>query len=135
MKAHPGWMKNLGIWVGRLLAMATGSAPPFTGTNQFGGPVNPPWNPGSLGPSMNVAGGVQTFDRGGQWPSGTWGWNGSGRTETVVPAAARRTSRSCGEPRRDRLPDRNDQWLMASVNRLARTGKLTQAVKRAAGSN
>ena len=135
-KAHPGWMKNLGIWVARLLGMATGSAPPFTGTNQFGGPVNPPWNPGSLGPSMNVAGGVQTFDRGGQWPSGTWGWNGSGRTETVVPGGGAQNVTIVVENHGViGSATETDQWLMASVNRLARTGKLTQAVKRAAGSN
>ena len=136
VKAHPGWMKNLGIWVGRLLAMATGTAPPFTGTNQFGGPVNPPWNPGSLGPSMNVAGGVQTFDRGGQWPSGTWGWNGSGRTETVVPGGGAQNVTIVVENHGViGSATETDAWLMASVNRLARTGKLTQAVKRAAGNN
>ena len=136
-KAHPGWMKNLGIWVARLLSMATGAAPPFTGTNQFGGPVNPPWNPGSLGPSMNVAGGVQTFDRGGYLRPGAanfyMAYNGTGRNEMAGGGVTVEAHLHVHGPVGSMTELEN--WWIQVANKTARTGRLNQAVKRAAGSN
>ncbi len=51
---------------------------------------------------------LQRFDGGGPWPSGTVGYNGSGRTETVVPGGGVMTVQLCDEDRRrlDRLASR-----------------------------
>lgn len=133
---HPGWVKALQAQL-KILTSLTGT-PPF----------NPPWAPGNLGPSHTVASGVlrfakggvvpvRSFDSGGLWPSGTLGWNGSGRTETVTPAGGG------SGPSEIHLHVHNagvigsqqqtDAWLQNSLNRLARTGYLTQAANRATG--
>ena len=132
VKAHPGWMKNLGIWVSRLLGMSTSPAPLFTGTTPGGAPVNPPWNPGNLGASMHAAGGVQTFDRGGVLKPGyTMAYNGTGAGEMVGGGGAIHLHLTVNGPVGSQIELEN--WYVQTANKMARTGRLTQAVTRAAG--
>ena len=127
---HPGWVKALQAQLRALTSLS--AALPF----------NPPWNPGNLGPSHTVAGGVLRFARGGMVPvrsydSGGYlrpglnlAWNGTGRPEPVGGGSGEihihlHNQGVIGS--RAEL----DTWLINSVNRLARTGYLTQAVNQA----
>jgi hypothetical protein len=127
---HPGWVKALQAQL-RILSSLSAS-PPF----------NPPWAPGNLGPSHTAVGGVlrfagggmvpvRSFDSGGLWPSGTLGWNGSGRTETVTPGGSGDIHIHVHNSGVIGSQNELDTWLTNSVNRLARTGYLTQAVRSA----
>ena len=86
--------------------------------------------------SLAHGGGYVGYDSGGILPPGlTMAYNGTGRNETVVPGGGAQNVTIVVENHGViGSATETDAWLMASVNRLARTGKLTQAVKRAAGA-
>jgi hypothetical protein len=97
-----------------------------------------PWKPGNLGASHTVSPGVLKFDTGrGVLPPGlSLSWNGTGRGEAL-------SSTGAGGPSEIHLHVHNngvigsqqqtDAWLQASLNRMARTGYLTNSVNRAQG--
>jgi hypothetical protein len=121
---HPGWVKALQA---QLKALTSLSANP---------PFNPPWAPGNLGPSHTAAGGVLTFDRGGLLPPGLhMTWNGTGRAEKITPAMAGPSEIHLHVQNSGVIgsQQQTDAWLQNSLNRLARTGYLTQAASRATG--
>lgn len=120
---HPGWVKAL---TAQLKAITS-----LTGRQPF----NPPWAPGSLGAVHSVLPGVLTFDNGGLWPSGTLGWNGSGMTETVTPGGAGTGPVTVVVQNHGVIGSQGEvrTWLTREINNLARTGYLTNAVKRAQG--
>jgi Transglycosylase SLT domain len=123
-KYHPGWTAGLTAQLAALASL-TGAAP-----------YAPPWNPGNLGASRTAGGGgVLTFDRGGQWPSGTLGWNGSGRTETVIPGGASGVHVHLHMENNGVIGSQVElrNWFVRTANEASRTGYLTQAVKQALG--
>ena len=83
---HPGWVKGLQNQLKAIYSMP--------------GTPGPAWNPGSLGASHHVAGGVlrfarggmvplRSFDRGGVLPPGlSLSYNGLGKPEPLTSAAA-----------------------------------------------
>jgi len=131
---HPLWARDLGRF---LAALSTLSGTPVPAPGGGGGgtahPPNPPWNPGNLGPSHSVPGGVLTFDKGGLWPSGTLGWNGSGRTETVLPGGGGDMHLHLTVNGPVGSQAELEDWYVRTANKMARTGRLSQAVKRAQG--
>lgn len=120
---HPGWVKAL---TAQLKALSD-----LTGHQPF----NPAWAPGNLGNVHSVLPGVLTFDQGGLWPSGTLGWNGSGKTETVTPAAAGTGPVTVVVQNHGVIGSQGEvrTWLQRELNQMARTGYLTQAVRQAGG--
>ena len=75
---HPGWVKGMEHWLSLLAGLARSH------------PFNPPWNPGNLGPSHTVTGGVLQFDTGRNVlaPGLNLAWNGTGRTEALSSSQA-----------------------------------------------
>ena len=121
---HPGWLKALQAQLKILTSLS--ASPPF----------NPPWAPGNLGPSHTVAGGVLTFDRGGLLPPGLhMTWNGTGRAEKITPDQAGPSEIHLHVHNNGVIASQQqaDAWLQTSLNRLARTGYLTQAANQATG--
>jgi hypothetical protein len=103
-----------------------------TGTGPGGQPCNCP-PPIPLGPAHTFPGGVLTFDRGGFLPPGlSVAWNGTGRNEPVgAGGAAVELHLHVHGPVGS--ASELETWFVATANHLARTGRLTQAVKMAAG--
>jgi hypothetical protein len=134
--AHPAWDKGVQQWANSLLGLATQSSPPqFLGSpGKLTGGVNAPWKPGDLGPVMSVPGGVLTFDRGGLLPPGlNLAYNGTGRSETVSPAGSGGVHLHLTVNGPIGSQNELEDWYVRTANRLARTGRLTQAVRTAGG--
>jgi len=84
-----------------------------------------PWNPGNLGPSHTVGGGVLTFDQGGLLPPGlSMTWNGTGRHELVTPAGAGQTGGGTHIHLHTHGPVGSqaelEAWLLKSVRKVVR---------------
>jgi cell wall-associated NlpC family hydrolase len=138
---HPLWAADLRKYLARISTL-TGTpvkaAGPPPGSVLSGGVTE--HIPGSvkdihLGPAHTVNGGVLKFDRGGQWPSGMLGVNTSGRTETVIPPGAGSTGGDIHLHLTVNGPVGSqaelEDWYVRTANKMARTGRLSQAVKTA----
>ena len=99
-----------------------------------------PWKPGNLGPSHTAGGGVLQFARGGRvWDAGGVlrpGWNppmfnATGRNEHLVPAGAGAVHLHLTVNGPVGSQAELEDWYVRTANKLARTGKLTQAVRAA----
>lgn len=115
---HPGWVKALQA--------------ALTAIWSIQGTVGPAWNPGNLGASHHVGGGVLRFDRGGLLPVGlSLALNATGRPEQVTPAGAGGGDIHIHLHNQGVIGSQQqmDAWLTSSVNRLARTGYLSSKVK------
>ena len=125
---HPLWAKDLEKYLGQLSALSG---------QRF---INPAWVPTGLGASYSTHPGVLRFARGGQVfdqggvlaPGWNTMFNGTGAEERLVPA---------GHAGEIHVHVHNsgvigsqaevETWLVRSMNYLARTGKLAQAVRTA----
>ena len=122
---HPGWLKALTAQLKALTSLA--AVPPY----------NPPWAPGSLGPTTTVAGGVLGFDTGRNVlrPGLNLTWNGTGRDEALSRSGAGAASGPVTVVVQNNgvigseVELRN--WMTRQLNNMARGGYLSQAVKTA----
>jgi hypothetical protein len=123
---HPGWVKGL---VSALTAMNKTGQP---GTE----PYNPVWQPTNIGPVMSVPGGVLTFDRGGILrPGPNLTWNGTGRPEHLVPAGHGGGDVHLHLTVHGPVGSQSEleDWYVRTANKMARIGRLSQAVRAAGG--
>jgi SLT domain-containing protein len=89
---------------------------------------------GQIGSGHGYAAGGMVMDRGGILAPGlNWAWNATGRPEHLVPAGGGEIHIHLENRGVIGSQAETDNWLAGSVNRLARTGRLTQAVRRAGG--
>jgi hypothetical protein len=130
---HAGWLSGMRYWLGQINTLITHTP----AANILPAGVVTEHVPGSvkdihLGPVHSVPGGVLTFDKGGYLPPGlTVAYNGTGKPEPVVPGAGGSITVVIENNGVIGSQQEMDTWLQNSMNRLARNGKLTQAVNTA----
>lgn len=130
---HSGWLSGMRYWLGQINSLITHTP----AANILPAGVVTEKVPGSvkdihLGPVHSVPGGVLTFDEGGYLPPGlTVAYNGTGKPEPVVPGGGGSITVVIENNGVIGSQQEMDTWLQTSMNRLSRSGKLTQAVNTA----